>query len=378
MRTRIVPFLFFYLFFLPLSFSQKTDKVLPEDINHAKKLKGIYPDDELACLSCELDFQFEYNASRDQIGVKEASHKSLISIAENTEFYAVHFYNEQSKISDVSVENKSGRTVDVEKKDEYYQSSDYFYSDARILYFKLPFAIAGSVRKIDYEKEYFDVKYLTSVYFHELYPTEKKTLRFAVPDWLDLELREMNFEGFEIEKSVQKDEKKGQSIYTYTLKDLAAMDKEGNSPGPSYDYPHIMIQAKSFTMKGQKHTLFESVDDLYAWYHSLTNLLKDDPYTYQKLVQELTEGKSSDLEKAKAIYYWVQENIRYVAFEDGIAGFKPDESQNVFSKRFGDCKGMANLTKRMLGLAGFDARLTWLGTRRIAYDYSFPSLAVDN
>ncbi|MEM8892489.1 MAG: transglutaminase-like domain-containing protein, partial [Bacteroidota bacterium] len=114
------------------------------------------------------------------------------------------------------------------------------------------------------------------------------------------------------------------------------------------------------------------------WYHSLTNLLKDDPYTYQKLVQELTEGKSSDLEKAKAIYYWVQENIRYVAFEDGIAGFKPDESQNVFSKRFGDCKGMANLTKRMLGLAGFDARLTWLGTRRIAYDYSFPSLAVDN
>ena len=39
---------------------------------------------------------------------------------------------------------------------------------------------------------------------------------------------------------------------------------------------------------------------------------------------------------------------------------------------------MANLTKQMLKLAGFDARLTWIGTKRIAYDYSTPSLLVDN
>ena len=39
---------------------------------------------------------------------------------------------------------------------------------------------------------------------------------------------------------------------------------------------------------------------------------------------------------------------------------------------------MANLAKEMLKIAGYDARLTWLGTRRLAYDYSTPSLAVDN
>ncbi len=32
----------------------------------------------------------------------------------------------------------------------------------------------------------------------------------------------------------------------------------------------------------------------------------------------------------------------------------------------------------MLIEAGFDARLTWIGTKRIAYDYSTPSLSVDN
>ena len=39
---------------------------------------------------------------------------------------------------------------------------------------------------------------------------------------------------------------------------------------------------------------------------------------------------------------------------------------------------MANLIKQMLTLAGFDARLTWIGTKRIAYDYSTPNLSVDN
>jgi len=36
------------------------------------------------------------------------------------------------------------------------------------------------------------------------------------------------------------------------------------------------------------------------------------------------------------------------------------------------------LIKQMLKLAGFDARLTWIGTKHIAYDYKTPSLAVDN
>src|SRR6185437_11119848 len=82
--------------------------------------------------------------------------------------------------------------------------------------------------------------------------------------------------------------------------------------------------------------------------------------------------------KIEAIFYWVQDNIRYIAFENGLAGFRPEACQRVYSYKYGDCKGMANLLKEMLVLAGYDARLTWLGTRHIAYDYSTPSIAVDN
>jgi hypothetical protein len=50
----------------------------------------------------------------------------------------------------------------------------------------------------------------------------------------------------------------------------------------------------------------------------------------------------------------------------------------VFKNKYGDCKGKANLLKEMLKLAGFDARLTWIGTADLPYDYSLPSLCVDN
>ena len=103
-------------------------------------------------------------------------------------------------------------------------------------------------------------------------------------------------------------------------------------------------------------------------------MMKDDTAVIKEKTLELTANAKSDEEKIRNIYYWVQDNIRYIAFEDGIAGFKPDEANNVLTKRYGDCKGMANLTRQMLKAAGFDARLTWIGTNHISYDYSTPSL----
>ncbi|MEI9945444.1 MAG: transglutaminase-like domain-containing protein [Chitinophagaceae bacterium] len=82
--------------------------------------------------------------------------------------------------------------------------------------------------------------------------------------------------------------------------------------------------------------------------------------------------------RSKRFFNWVQHNIRYIAFEDGIAGFKPAKANDVLNKKYGDCKGMANLTRGLLQALGFDARLCWIGTNYIAYDYSTPSMAVDN
>jgi hypothetical protein len=120
------------------------------------------------------------------------------------------------------------------------------------------------------------------------------------------------------------------------------------------------------------------VKDLYGWYSTVCADIGNNPGELKERVAGLTAGKKTDMEKIESIFYWVQDNIRYIAFENGIMGFKPDAAQNVLKNKYGDCKGKANLLKEMLRLAGYDARLTWIGTSDLPYDYTLPSLAVDN
>jgi len=120
------------------------------------------------------------------------------------------------------------------------------------------------------------------------------------------------------------------------------------------------------------------VKDLYSWYNSLCKEVKNNPDELKPIVTQLTKDKKTDVEKVESMYYWVQEKVRYIAFENGIMGFRPEPAQNVLKNKYGDCKGKANLITQMLKLAGYDARLTWIGTSDLPYDYSLPSLAVDN
>jgi transglutaminase-like putative cysteine protease len=227
-----------------------------------------------------------------------------------------------------------------------------------------------------YQNNFRDVKYLTSLYFHNPIPSIEKIVEFRIPSWLEADLREFNFGKTGIEKSSVKEN--DITRITYKIKDVDAFQRESSSPNHAISYPHIICVSKAYTENGQRKVLFESVKDLYKWYHSVCASIGNDPAALKDKVAALTAGKKTDIEKIESLFYWVQDNIRYIAFEDGIMGFKPDAAQNVFSKKYGDCKGKANLLKEMLKLAGYDARLTWIGTSDLPYDYSLPSLAVDN
>jgi hypothetical protein len=193
---------------------------------------------------------------------------------------------------------------------------------------------------------------------------------------VNVELVERNFDGFNIKKTIT--EGSGTKSVSYTVEDLNALKHEENSLGMLYYYPHIVVVTKDFKTKTGQRKVIGSAADLYGWYSTMVKQVRNDPAALKADVMRLIAGAKTDDEKIKNIYYWVQDNIKYIAFEDGISGFRPEAAQNVLHNRYGDCKGMANLTKEMLKLAGFDARLTWIGTNRIPYTYELPSLAVDN
>lgn len=357
--------------------AQKNIDPTPEDVVLAKKIRTTYDKDDVAVLESNENISFELNKNESKVIVNHSIKELLMNINHRANIQKYEFYDSESKIETFNLKFRNDKNTNNYVADEFYKDNDLFYNDARVKYMDVNFPIQGYTYNYELEKKYEDVKYFTSLYFNDEFPVIKKQIVVTVPEWLNVELKEFNFEGNNVTKSQTKDSKNN-TVFTYTLNNVPALYKEEAAPGRSYIYPHILIIAKSYKLKGKDVMLFNTTADLYKWYKSLVDLMKDDTSVMKSKVTELTATAKTDEEKIKNIYYWVQDNIRYIAFEDGIAGFKPDESNHVFENRYGDCKGMANLIKQMLKLAGFDARLTWIGTKHIAYDYKTPSLAVDN
>lgn len=361
-----------------VSYSQKNVEPTETEKSNATKLKELYPDDHIALIEHNDIITFGLDKKNQKVTVQQRSSEEYINMDSRSDIQMYSFYDGESTIESFEINYKNGKPASFYLKDEAYKSTDLFHNDARVKYTHVDFPLKGYSYLTEIEKHYKDIKYFTKLYFNSDYPTIKRSIKIEIPDWLEVELKEMNFEGYTIDKNVVTDSKSKTKTYTFTMNEVQAMFDENNAPGPTYIYPHLLILAKSFTYNDAVHPLFDSTQDLYNWYKSLVDSLENDTTAIKAKVAELTSEAKTDEEKIKNIYYWVQDNIRYIAFEDGIAGFKPDEASNVFNKKYGDCKGMANLTKQMLVEAGFDARLTWIGTKHIAYDYSTPNLSVDN
>lgn len=288
------------------------------------------------------------------------------------------FYDVNSTVDEVKVYVNGDRVKYIKPEHHYYSIDGLFFSDARVCGFMLPLEKKGAESRVELEKTILDPRYFTSVYFNEDFFMEGKEVTLIVPRWMHLEIKELNFGNAGIKKSVSFDERNNADVYTYTVKDLAPTASEPYSPGPSYVYPHLLVCSHTADTKEGKITYFGSVKDLYAWYSSLVKGIGNEKELVKAKALAITKDIPDNLGKIKAVYIWMQENIRYIAFEDGMAGFRPAKAQEVLEKKYGDCKGMANLTKEMLMALGMDARLCWIGTRHIAYDYSIPTLSVDN
>jgi len=323
-------------------------------------------------------YEFIWQKSQNSVQVKQNLSTSYFCNDFRTTIPIAEFYDNETSIDNVDFIVDGKKPKDIKPRFSYYSVNDYFYSDEHICYFPLPLERKGSTSSVLFKKTISDPRYFLNVYFSESYPVLHKEVTIKVPRWMKVELKEINFNGYEITKTSNYDNNNDADVYTYTIKNLPPRENEDECPGPSYIYPHILVLSKEATVENVKKTYFNSVADQYAWYKQLVGNIGSNDAIVKVKAQEITAGITNDLDKIKAVFYWMQNNVRYVAFEDGIAGFKPDKADEVIRKKYGDCKGMANATKELLRSLGYDARLCWIGTNHIAYDYSTPSLSVDN
>ncbi|OJJ15854.1 hypothetical protein BKI52_36660 [marine bacterium AO1-C] len=349
-------------------------------ISHAplvKQYQKKYPKTKAAVLNSEVVYSIQFNEKTQLPQIIEQSEEHYLALKPGkVSRYA--FYDQYSAIKQ---SKRRGQNASISKKLEVmcgnYSSNGIFYSDAQVCQYPFRFILEGETQKLNLTKHYNDPRYFTRVFFTDQLPVVKKTITFKVPQWATLELKTYNFAGFDIQqkKVTQED---GSTHYIFTALNLPPIEHFDDVPGQTHTYPHLLVLFKRFEQKNQTTQLLGSVNDLYQWYRKVADQVDNQHPQLKPIVNDLLRGLDTPKQKAEAIFYWVQDNIRYIAFEDGVAAFKPEDAQKVYTKKYGDCKGMANLMKSMLKIAGFDARLTWIGTNHLAYDYSTPSIAVAN
>lgn len=346
------------------------------NVARARSLKDMHENRDAQIVAYNYKSAYNFEIAANKISVTNHDVLDLISLAGNVDYIRPVFYNDNIALSGTEIRYANGKNLKYENVCGHYEVDNIFYSDARLCSYKFNFLYEGTEISFKSKAKYDDPKYLTKVFIHDELPVENREITFSIPDGIVVDLAEINFEGFNIIKSVS--ENGDSKIYKYTIKNIKAMRPEANSLGHLHHYPHIVVLTKEFKTSSGSQKVISSVNDLYGWYSSLVKDVSNDNTTFADEVRRLTADSKTTEDKIRAIYYWVQDNIKYIAFEDGIAGFKPEAAQQVFTNRYGDCKGMANLTKQMLKVAGLDARLTWIGTNRIPYTYEMPTLAVDN
>ncbi len=321
-------------------------------------------------------YKFVVGNNENPVQIKEESNWLYTCTNYRSSADFTEFYNDTEIIDDIDILIDKSKKHAVKPKYDYYDADGLFFSDARICYFSLPLPKKGATGEVNLKKSYLDPKYFTKISFMDIIPVQEQEIKIIVPSWMKLELKEFNFKNYNIKKTVSNSG--DETIYNFFIKNLPALQSERAAPGNSYYAPHLLVLCKTATAKDVTYTYFNTLKDQYKWYHQLILQTGNDVKIIKEKAFEITKGVNTEEERVKKIFLWVQDNIRYIAFENGIAGFKPESAQEVMRKKYGDCKGMANLVTELLKSLGIDARRCWIGTRHIVYDYSTPSLSVDN
>jgi hypothetical protein len=254
-----------------------------------------------------------------------------------------------------------------------------FYDDAKQTMFDYSGASVGANSHLDYEIQHTDAHLLTPFYFDRYFPVINGELKIIFPEEVSVKYVIKGNHAQDVK--FQEQRKKGKVTYTFSVTNFQDDKRYADAPEAPYYATHIIYYVDKYkNAKGEWINFQSGTDDLYKnSYKFIKDVNKELDNTLKKTTDSLIAGIKSPREKAKKVYQWVQTNIKYVAFEEGMGGFVPREANLVCSRRFGDCKDMTSILTAMLNYAQIQAYFTWIGTRDIPYDYTeIPLAIVDN
>ena len=352
------------LFLLLLSHFSLAQKELQE-------YKKLYPNYNELILNDNKSYDLFIKDNKLNV-IEDSFYESMIltenGINNNSERFT---YSELVKLIDFEAETVlDNKRIKVTQTNEKESRDDaIFYNGVKERQLIFTNLEAGAKKVFKYKREYLDYHLIHKFIFGNSIPILNSMLEIKTDKNITIGYKIFNDPNQSIVFS--KTEKKGKWIYRWTLKDIKPLKFEENAPGFLHIVPHVDIYVKDYTVNNQTIEGLEDVDKLFKYYQTFVkDLNKEEDKELKNITLQVTANATSEEEKVKSIFYWVKDNIKYVAFENGYEGFKPREAGLVCSRKFGDCKDMASIISAMAQYAGVsNVFITWIGTREIPYSY---------
>lgn len=277
----------------------------------------------------------------------------------------------------VTSDSKKIKVTDFKTTDS--KENGIFYDDVKETTFDFPAVAAGSIGSLETSMQDKDPHLLSPFFFSWPIPVTHAELKITFPH--DMQVRCV-LRGYDTSQiHFHTESRHGETTYTFQADDLPAQQGYEDAPNSRWYAAHVVFYIEKYvTEQGKTINYLSSPDDLYRLYAGyLKNINKEAGDDLRHIVDSLTRNSRSPEDKARTIYGWVQQNIKYIAFEQGMEGFIPRDANLVCTRRFGDCKDMSSVLTLMLRTAGVPAWYTWIGTRSLPYTYTeTPLPLVDN
>ena len=341
-----------------------------------KKFKDLYPNDNyIQILDKTL---YKIDIIKNNLDIKLYTTEQYIFLKNTQNLPTMHKIYSSEFLNLIKIEacsyvlkNKKYKKIPVKK---FYNktgiNSNIFYDDVKEINFSFPGIAPGTIVEVKTVHDIKEPRLLNSFFLNTYHPIYQAEFTIDCDNNVDIEILKLNMPQ---EPFIQTYNINNRKIITWKGFYLKELEKEEYEPDKRYFVPHFIPIIKKYQLNnGLNISVLTDVDALYKWYYNLVANY-DSNADHSKIInitKEITKDCVNEIDKVKKIYYWVQENIKYIAFEYGYGGFIPRRSDIIFNNRYGDCKDKSALLKTMLNLEGINAYFAWVGTTEIPYSYS--------
>ncbi|AOR28020.1 hypothetical protein FORMB_09700 [Formosa sp. Hel1_33_131] len=300
--------------------------------------------------------------SSSQMSVKEKRIITILNKKGNENIDAFVYYDRNVKIKTLQVLafDALGNQIKKIKKNDFKDVSAVdggtLYSDSRVKYLEYtpidyPYTIQFTCETTTGNTAFIPSFVPIDDYFVS---TEVSTYALNYPTNITIRKKEKNIENRDIEI-----EAVAGRIF-YKTKNMNALKPEEYSPSMVDFAPKILVAANEFTYEGV-YAEAENWNDFGKWvYFDLIESTIDLPESTAVYIQDLVKDEKTDIGKAKKIYQYVQDKVRYISVQVGIGGWKPFNASEVDRLGYGDCKGLTNYTMSLLKAVGVNSNFTLL------------------